>query len=164
MLSYVKFDCKLNLKTQLTYIFPLPLLNRSFENLDRLVKKIKLKYQGSPVENPKQLVAHNVKKGKRLLFHEDNREQPFDEISQKKMVATTGGEDLPDRDLTDNEWCMQYIDSKKKVVLYTAKKKGDGQLDKEKPFMYGRILRPHYEDHDDSLNLIVMVDFLEGSP
>ena len=107
MLSYVKFDCKLNLKTQLTYIFPLPLLNRSFENLsDRPVKKIKLKYQGSPVENPKQLVAHNVKKGKRLFFHEDNREQLSDEDSQKKMATTIGGEDLPDYDLTANGWCM----------------------------------------------------------
>ena len=87
------------------------------------------------MENPKQPIPHNVNKGKRLLYHEDNREQPFDEISQKKMVVATGGEELPDRDLTD-EWCMQYIDSKKKVVLYTAKKKGDGQLDKERPFMY----------------------------
>ena len=104
--------------TQLRYIFPLLLLNRSFENLsNRLVKKIKLKYQNSPVENPKQPVAHNVKKGKKLLFHEDIREQPSDKVRQKKMVATIGGEDLPDCDLTDNEWCMQYVDLKKKVVF-----------------------------------------------
>ena len=78
------------------------------------------------MENQKQPVAKNVKKGKKLLFHEDNRDQPSDEVNQKKMVAATGGEDLPDHDLTDNEWCMQYVDLKKKVVLYTAKKKGDG--------------------------------------
>ena len=76
----------------------------SFENIsDRLIKKIKLRYQGSPVENQKQPVAKNVKKGKKLLFHEDNRDQPSDEVSQKKMVAATGGEDLHDLELTDNE-------------------------------------------------------------
>ena len=46
------------------------------------------------------------------------------------VVAETGGEELPDRDLTDKEWCVQYVDTKKKVVLYTAKKKGDGQLER----------------------------------
>ena len=71
--------------------------------MDRLVKKIKLKYQGSPVENLKQPVPHNVNKGKRLLFHKDNGEQLFDEVSQKKMVATTRGEELLDRDLMDND-------------------------------------------------------------
>ena len=45
------------------------------------------------------------------------------------VAAAPGGEDLPDRDLTDKEWCMQYVDTKKKVVLHTAKKKGDGQLE-----------------------------------
>ena len=53
------------------------------------------------------------------------------------------------------------MNSKKKVVLYTAKKKGDGQLDKDRPFMYGRILRLDYEDFD-SLNLILMVDCSKG--
>ena len=76
------------------------------------------------MENLKQPVAHNVKRGKKLLFHEDNREQPSDGVSQKKLVAATGGKDLLDRDLTDNEWCMQFVDLKKKIVLYTAKKKG----------------------------------------
>ena len=61
------------------------------------------------MENQKQLVAQNVKKGKKLLFHEDNRDQPSDEVGQKKMVAATGGGDHPDHDLTDNEWCMQYM-------------------------------------------------------
>ena len=56
---------------------------------------------------------------------------------------------------------MYYVDLKKKVVLYTAKKKGDGKLDKGRPFMYGCILRLHYED-SNSLNLIVMVDCSKG--
>ena len=55
------------------------------------------------MENPKQPIAHNVKKGKKLLFRDDIREQPSDEVSQKEMVTTIGGEDLPNRDLTDNE-------------------------------------------------------------
>ena len=55
------------------------------------------------MENLKQPVPHNVNKGKRLLFHKDNGEQLFDEVSQKKMVATTRGEELLDRDLMDND-------------------------------------------------------------
>ena len=55
------------------------------------------------MENQKQPIAQNVKKGKKLLFHEDNRDQHPDEASQKKMVATVGGEDLLNCDLTDNE-------------------------------------------------------------
>ena len=58
------------------------------------------------MENPKQLVAHNVKKGKRLFFHEDDREQLSDEVSQKKMATKIGGEDLSDCDLMANGWCM----------------------------------------------------------
>ena len=53
--------------------------------------------------NKKQPVAWNVKKGNKHLFHKDNRDQPFDEVSQKKMVVATGGEDFPNIDLTDNE-------------------------------------------------------------
>ena len=55
------------------------------------------------MENQKQPVAQNVKKGKKLLFHEDNRDQPSDEVSQKKMVASVCGEDLPDCDLIDSQ-------------------------------------------------------------
>ena len=44
-----------------------------------------------------------------------------------------------------------------KVVLYTAKKKGDGQLERETPFMYGHISRPDYED-TDSVNLLAIID------
>ena len=56
---------------------------------------------------------------------------------------------------------MQYVDTKKKVVLYTAKKKGDGQLERDTTFMYGRILRLDYED-SDSVNLLAMIDYSKG--
>ena len=56
---------------------------------------------------------------------------------------------------------MQYVDAKKKVMLYTTKKNGDGQLEKEPSFMYGRILHFDYEDMD-SENLLVMIDCLRG--
>ena len=77
------------------------------------------------------------------------------------VVAETGGEELPDRDLTDKEWCVQYVDTKKKVVLYTAKKKGDGQLERDTPFMYGCILCLDYEDLD-LVNLLAMIDCSKG--
>ena len=94
----------LYLRTQLTYIIPRPVLNRSLENLsDRPIKKIKLWYQGSPVETQKQVIAQNVKRGKKLLFNEENRAQPSHEVSQKKMLVAIGGEDLTNRDLTDKE-------------------------------------------------------------
>ena len=102
-----------------------------------------------------------MKKGKKQLFNEEMRAQPSDEVSQKMMVVATRGEELPGRDLTDKEWCMQYVDSKKKVVLYTAKKKGDNQLEKDTTFMYGRILRLDYED-SDSVNILVMIDCSKG--
>ena len=56
---------------------------------------------------------------------------------------------------------MQYVDAKKKVVLYSAKKKGDDQLQKDTTFMYGRILRFDYED-EDSTNIVVMIDCAKG--
>ena len=49
------------------------------------------------------------------------------------MLAIGGGEDLPDRDLTDKEWCMQYMDQKKKDMLYTAKKKAMVSLTRKLP-------------------------------
>ena len=66
----------------------------------------------------------NVKKGKKLLFSHDEIEQPSDEVSKKKMVAAVGGENLPDRDITDLDWAMQYVDLNKKVVLLTTRNKG----------------------------------------
>ena len=59
------------------------------------MKKIKLRYRNSP-EPPKQPFIANLKKGKKLLFHEVIRKQPSNEASQKKLVVDIGGEDLPD--------------------------------------------------------------------
>ena len=86
---------------------------------------------------------------------------PLDEVSQKTLLGTTRGETLPNRDITDYEWAMQYIDSNKKVVLVTARNKGSGQIGKERPFMYGRLLRLDYED-PDSTSLILLVDCSKG--
>ena len=46
-------------------------------------------------------------------------------------------------------------------MLYSAKKKGDDQLQKDTTFMYGRILRFDYED-EDSTNIVVMIDCAKG--
>ena len=40
---------------------------------------------------------------------------------------------------------MQLVELKKTVVLYTSKKKGDDQLEKDTAFMYGPILLLEYE-------------------
>ena len=160
--TVLHYNNNFNLRNCLTYVFAYTFLNRSFENLsDRPVKKIKLRIQGSPIEAQTKVTPETMKRGKKLLFNEETKSQPHSDVSQKKLVAATGGEDLPDRDLTDKEWCMQYVDSKKKVVLYTAKKKGEGQLGKETPFMYGRILRFDYEDAD-SANILVMIECSKG--
>ena len=46
-------------------------------------------------------------------------------------------------------------------MLYTAKKKGEGQLEKDSTFMCGPILCLDYEDFD-SLNILVMIDCSKG--
>ena len=73
-------------------------------------------------------------------------------LAQKRWAAPSG-EDLPDRDLTDNEWCMQYVDLKKKVMLYTTKKKGDDHLEKDTPFMYRHI-------YDLTMKILIPSTFL----
>ena len=68
---------------------------------ERPVKKIHLRYQSPPLATQKEHVLANKKKGKKLLFNEDRTEQPFDEVSQKKVLVAIRGEDLPDKDMTD---------------------------------------------------------------
>ena len=107
-------------------------------------------------------ILQEKRKGNKQLFNEEIRSQASDEVSQKMVVAAPRGEDLPDLNLTDKEWCMQFVDTKKKVLLYTAKMKGDGQLERDTTFMYGRILRLDYED-SDSVNLeLAMIDYSKG--
>ena len=95
------------------------------------------------------------------MFENDVVRQPSDEVSQKKVVVVVGGENFHDKDFTHYEWVMQYVDSSKKVILITARAKGDGQLAKERPFFYGRILRLDYED-PDSQKLILLIETSMG--
>ena len=76
-------------------------------------------------------------------------------------MAAHGGESLADKYITEHEWAMQYVNSNKKVVLLISRYKGQGQLGKDRPFSYGRILRLDYED-PDSLNLILLVVCSKG--
>ena len=69
---------------------------RSNDNLfDRPVKKIHVRFIGSPFGTQKPVV-HEGRKGKKQLFNEEIRTQVSDEVSQKLEGAATGGEDLPD--------------------------------------------------------------------
>ena len=72
--------------------------------------------------------------------------QPFNEVSQKKLVVVEGGETVVDRDITDYERAIQDVDSNKKMVLLTARNKGHKQLAKDQLLSYGQILRLDYKD------------------
>ena len=100
-------------------------------------------------------------KGKKLNFEDEVMRQPSEEGSQKTSSAAGGGDDHLDRDLTGHEWAMQYVDSKKKVVLLVTRMAGRGILAQERPFAYGKILRLDYED-EDTTNLIVLVNCTKG--
>ena len=65
------------------------------------------------------------------------------------------------RDITDYEWAMQYIDSNKRVILLIARNKGYDQLAKDRPLSYRRLLHFDYED-PDSNTLILLVDCSKG--
>ena len=104
---------------------------------ERLVKMIRLKYQSSPLESDKVPPQTQKHKGRQLVFEDEVVGQPSDEVSHDKIVAAHGGESLADRDITEYEWAMQYVDSNKKVVLLTTRNKGRGQLTKDRPFNYG---------------------------
>ena len=78
-----------------------------------------------------------------------------------KLVGALGGETLADKDMTAYQWETQHVDLNKKVVLLIAQNKGHEQLEKERPFGYGCILRLDYGD-PDSQNLILLVDCSKG--
>ena len=129
---------------------------------ERPMKKIRLKYQGSPLESSKVPPLTLKQKGKKLMFEDDLVMQRPDEVSHDTMLAAHGGETLLDRYITDLEWTMQYVDSSKKFVLITSHNKGQGQLAKEQtPFGYGWILRLDYED-PDSDNLVILAECTKG--
>ena len=138
-------------------------LNRSTDPSDeRPVKIIRIRYNNSPLDSDKVAPQTQKNKGRQLVFDDEVVRQPSNEVSQDKKVAAHGGENLADRDITEYEWAMQYVESSnKKVVLLTAHIKGRGQLIKGKPFSYGRILQLDYED-PDSENLVLLVECSKG--
>ena len=124
------------------------------------MKIIPIKYQSFPLESSKVPPHTQKHKGRQLVFEDDVVGQPSDEVSQDKLVVAHGGETLADRDISEYG-AMQYVDSNKKVVLLTTRNKGGGQLTKDRPFSYGRILRLDYED-PDSENLVLLVECSKG--
>ena len=95
------------------------------------------------------------------MFEHELTGAPSDEVSQKTPLGAEGGETLPDRNITDYEWGMLYLNSNKIVVLVTARNKGHGQLPKARLFSYGRLFRLDKEDSDSS-TLILLVDCSKG--
>ena len=87
--------------------------------------------------------------------------QSSDEVNQDKIVAAHGGETLANKNISEYEWAMQYVDSNKKVVLLTTRNKGRGKLTKDRPFTYDWILRLDCEDPASS-NLLLLVECSKG--
>ena len=136
--------------------------NRSTElEQERVIKKFKIKYQSSPREKTTRKEATHSKKPLRLVFEAELTVASSDEVSQKNLLSVDGGEIFPDRDITDYEWAIQYIDSSKRVVMLAARNKGHDQLAKDRPFSYGRLLHLDYEDPDSNM-LILLVDCSRG--
>ena len=71
---------------------------------DRVVKKFRIKFGNSLVEKPTRKESVPPKNPTRLNFDDDMTRAPSDELSQKTIMGATGGETLPDRDITDYEW------------------------------------------------------------
>ena len=69
------------------------------------------------------------------MFEDEVMRQPSNEVSQKTFVAVGGSEDQLDRDLTGFEWALQFVDSKKKVVLLVTRLVGRGMLAQDRAFM-----------------------------
>ena len=124
---------------------------------ERVVKKFKIKFGNSPSDKTTRKEGAPSKKSTRLVFEDEMTETPSDEASPKTLLGATGGETLLDRDITDYEWGMLYLNSNKIVVLVTARNKGHGQLPKARLFSYGRLFRLDKEDSDSS-TLILLVD------
>ena len=104
----------------------------------------KIEFRSSPTEKTTRKEVAPSKKPTRLVFEDELTGAPSNEVSQKTLLGAEGGETLLDRDITDYGWAMHYIDSNKRVVLVMARNKGHGQLAKERPFSYGRLLRLDY--------------------
>ena len=77
-----------------------------------VIKKIRIKYERSPGEKTTRKEATHSKKPTRLVFDDELTEVSSNEVSQKNRLGAEVGEALTNRDITDYEWAMQYIDSK----------------------------------------------------
>mgnify|MGYP006889219367 CR=1 FL=1 len=108
---------------------------------ERVINKFRIKHQSSLREKTTQKEATHSKKPTKLLFDDDLTGASSDKVSQKNLLGAEGRETLPDRDINDYDWAMQYIDSNKRVVLLTARNKGHDQLAKDCLFNYERLLR-----------------------
>ena len=58
------------------------------------------------------------------MFDDELTEVSSNEISQKNRLGAEVGEALTNRDITDYEWAMQYIDSKSS--FYRTRRTWDG--------------------------------------
>ena len=146
------------------YKFRLVCCINSFRSTDpkdeRPLKKILIKYQSSPPKTTKIPVVTYPNKGKKLMFEDEVVRQLSDEVSQKTS-SVAGGSDQLDRDLTGHKWALQYIDSKKNLVVLVTRLEGRGMLAQDRPFNYGKNLRLDYKDAYSN-NLIVLVGCTKG--
>ena len=111
-------------------------VNRSTNTKEeRPVKIIRLKYQNSPLDLDKVPPQTQKHKGRELVFEDEVVGQPSNEVSQDKIVSVQGGESLADRDITEYEWAMQYVDSNKKVALAT-----NSSYQRERPTNEGQTI------------------------
>ena len=92
-----------------------------------------------------------LQRGKKILFEDKIVRQLLEELCHKTSAAVGGGEDQLDRDMTEHEWALQYVDSKKKGILLVSQLIGRGKLAQDCLFSYYRILRLHYKDPDSQI-------------
>ena len=95
------------------------------------------------------------------MFEDEVVRQPSDEVSQKTSSAVGGSDGHLDKYLIRHEWALQYIDSKKNLVVLVTRLEGRGMLAQDRPFNYGKNLRLDYKDAYSN-NLIVLVGCTKG--
>ncbi|KAH6555676.1 hypothetical protein KP509_1Z236600 [Ceratopteris richardii] len=78
--------------------------------------------------------------------------------SRDAEVLTT---DRPLRDMTNLEWCLQYVEENNVVLLVFAGAYGRGKITTTQGFQYGLVYKLDYED-EDSDNLLFLVETLKG--
>ena len=101
-----------------------------------LRRNVQLKTLELNIKVPQRMLELNILRGhgKKPNIRGNVVWQPSEEVSQKKVVVVVEVVNLLDKDFIDYKWVMQHVDSYKKVILITARGKGDGQQAKERPF------------------------------